>query len=469
MSPKQLEFHNHSAQDKDGNPVVAYTYYGGGMGGGKSHAIGASALWKAVCEPGAQIAVFRLRETDVVSTTLKVFLGKVCVPGSELWNWCGIDWNKSKNTFTIHRNEKAGVPPSQIHFFGLTTSGGANSESFGKLLSDEFTHVYIDEAYEIDEDVMGILPTRVRLSRPWMKYSYSIKICSNPAPGWIYEWFIGNPIPNSKFIQALFTDNMRNLPQEYSTAFDRMTDAQKRRFKDGDHNAFDGQVWVGGVKDLHMIEELKYDLMDPDEWKFCQSVDPGLDDPTAALWGVYNKSHDLLIVAKEYQLNEMEVSEHAERFRIVENELGFRYHIDRVIDPAAGQRSLASADMMNNVIRLFKRHRIYFKRAANNLSIKTISMQERLNVDPNRVHPITGRFGCPGILFVDGKTAKTVKAISGMMWDEKRGEKPRWKNKNKHLVDCATYMTAHFSKSKSLKSLLPKENGNDESEDEHFS
>lgn len=448
MSPKQLEFHNHAEVDKDGNPVIAYTYYGGGMGGGKSHAIGASALWKAVFEPGAQIAVFRLRETDVISTTLKVFLGKVCIPGSELWNWCGIDWNKSKNTFTISRNQKPGVPPSQIHFFGLTTSGGSNSESFGKLLSDEFTHVYIDEAYEIDEDIMGILPTRVRLSRPGMKYSYSIKICSNPAPGWIYEWFIGTPIPNSKFIQALFTDNLRNLPQEYASSFDRMTEAQRRRFKDGDHNAFDGQVWPGGVGDKHLIDPIEVASLRPEEWKFIQSVDPGLNDPTAALWCVYNYENDLLIVLQEYELEETDVSDHATRFKIIESQIPFQYHVTRIIDPAAGQRSLASTDMASNVLRLFKRHGLYYKRAANSIQIKTISMNERLANSPLRCHPLTGKPGCPGILFVEEATKKTRKAISGMMWEETRGEKPKWKNRNKHLVDCATYATAHLSRSK---------------------
>jgi len=143
----------------------------------------------------------------------------------------------------------------------------------------------------------------------------------------------------------------------------------------------------------------------------------------------------------------LDVSDHAARFKIIENQIPFRYHVTRRIDPAACQRSLASSDKASNVMRLFKRHGFYYKPAANSLDIKTCSMWERLQVSQTRPHPFTGVLGCPGILFVEPTTVKTRKAISAMMWDDKKGEKPKWRNTNKHLVDTATYMTGHLARS----------------------
>lgn len=451
LNPKQLQFHQHQEYGASGRPALTYTYYGGAMGGGKSYAIGASALLSAVEEPGNLVAVFRMKRDDVMKTTMRVFLEHICPEGSDLWRELGIEYNKQSGLMTLHNIKWDNLIPSQIYWGGLLSNSGGQDDSAKKLFSSQWGRIYGDEAFEFPENVINNLTHRMRLQRRGTYYRRAMKFASNPAPCWLSDWFIHEQRPRHLFIPANYQDNLANLPDDYVDAFEKLSPLDQRRYRDGDHAAFEGQVWTGGVSRIHMLPhiQLHQSNFPADQgWELWHSVDPGLNDPTAALWAYYHRPSDTLIFIHEYYVKGLSVQEHAANFKVIEERWGWgasKRFVFRLIDPAAGQRSLASADKDLTVLRLFKREGLYYKRATNSIGVKTVSMEERLRTDDGRAHPLTGDLSAPGVFFVEPTTKLTCRHISGMMWETKGG-KDGWRDVNKHLPDAATYLTAALSK-----------------------
>lgn len=489
LNPKQWRFHEHCGPyrivgNREGYEL-SYTLYGGAASGGKTHAICESALLTAQEEPGSVIAIMRNTRVNLEASTLRgVFLQYVCKENGPRWNSLAIDWNKQDNIMTLHGTEdrKRGLPPSQIWWIGAQSGDGQRDKSWEKFLSTQFSRMYLDEACQINESVVNVLPSRIRLHRPGKLirmepiyqrdetgrvvtdakgepvvlreeprhgYRLGIKMASNPSPNWLKTWFVDEKRKNHLFIPAFISDNRHNLSVGYEDTFDTMSDVMKRRMLDGDWSAFDDQVFPGGVSAAHRIHELDLSVISPNWWSAIMACDPGLNDPTAAVWAIYRFDGDFqtIIFLADYQQRESTVENHAVNFRRIEERLGLNRwpSITRLIDPDANKRTLAGGTT-KTVRSMFLDHGLNFSNAPNSTEAKTFSMSSMLKPSDETCHPITGQRGCPKVFWNMPACSESAAAINALEWDTSvsRDGSQSWTNKNKHLPDVTTYITAYL-------------------------
>jgi hypothetical protein len=487
LNPKQYRFHAHCGNyvrigEREGYEF-SYTLYGGAAGGGKTHAICESALLTASEEPGSVIAIMRNTRVNLEASTLRgVFLQFVCPEGSDKWNRLGIDWNKQDNIMTLHgtADPSRDLPPSQIWWLGAQSGDGQRDKSWEKFLSTQFSRIYCDEGGQLQESTVEILPSRCRLHRPGVVirnepvfkrdplgnlvtdgngdpvvdrveprrgYRLGIKFASNPSPNWLKTWFLDEKRYNHLFIPAGIGDNLHNLPIDYRRQFDSMPDYLRRRMLDGDWTAFEGQVWPGGVTPIHRLEGLELSSLSPKWWSAIMAVDPGLNDPTAAVWAVYRFDDDYqaIVFLADYLQREATVESHAANFRLIETRLGLdRWpSITRLIDPDANKRTL-SGGPTQNVRSMFADQDFHFVNAPNGTEAKTLSMARALRIDPDRRHPVTDEPGAPLVFWRFPDCKASAANLNALEWDNSasRDGTQQWANRNKHLPDVQSYVTA---------------------------
>ena len=488
MSPKQYEFHAHCGEYRDDGVLppgyeLSHDLFGGAAGGGKSRAICDSALLTAYEEPGSRIAILRKTKKSLDASTKQVFLDFACPEGGTKWTRLGISWNKQDDIMTLLATAAPDrdLPPSEIWWLGIQTSEGQRNEAWERFLSTQFSRIYIDEAAEAEEEIVAMFPTRCRLYRPGKiirleqiyrrdgagnietgpdgnpvvervepRYGYRLgmKYASNPAPNWLKRWFV-DPKPLRepyKFIQSKISDNRKNLPPGYEKTFERLPDYLRKRFLDGDWTAFEGQVFPGGVTELHVLRDIDPFSLSPKWWQIIQAVDPGLNDPTAAVWAAFrfDEHYRAIVFLEDYLERESTIEAHAMRFKAIEERLGLSRwrNIERIIDPEANKRSLTNVEQ--TVRSMFADCGLFYENAPNGTDAKTFSMAKALEIDTERRNPMTGETGAPLVYFTMPGCRRTASALTDLQWSSVCGGDggQEWVNRNKHLPDVATYITA---------------------------
>ncbi len=126
--------------------------------------------------------------------------------------------------------------------------------------------------------------------------------------------------------------------ERLSASFDEAT-LQTRRY--GRFGAREGLVYPEFDETLHVIEPFPV----PVSWQDTISIDPGLKNPLSAHWYAVDFDGNVYVVAEHYRAGE-DVDFHAAAIRAMCDRLGWKRdaqgRITALIDPAAGQRTLAS-------------------------------------------------------------------------------------------------------------------------------
>ncbi len=132
------------------------------------------------------------------------------------------------------------------------------------------------------------------------------------------------------------------LPQEeaerLTAAFDEAS-LQSRRY--GRFGAREGLVYPEFDDTLHVIEPFPI----PEAWQDTISIDPGLKNPLSAHWYAVDYDGNVYVVAEHYKAGE-DVDYHARAILEMCEKLNWKHdgrgRVQALIDPAAGQRTLAS-------------------------------------------------------------------------------------------------------------------------------
>ena len=192
---------------------------------------------------------------------------------------------------------------------GVSFGGGViafrNLDDASKYQSAEYAGIAIDELTKNTERTFHLL--RGSLRWPGLEDVFFVA-ATNPAPGWVRDWWISRRFPEElrseaeqfAFVPALPTDNP-NLSPSYWAMLDTLPPVLRAAWKDGD--------WFVGVEGLVYDTFTADNLTDaePDPARPIElAIDDGYVDPRATLFIQRRPGGDVLVFDELYQTKTLE-------------------------------------------------------------------------------------------------------------------------------------------------------------------
>lgn len=284
----------------------------GGVGSGKTYALCGEAITFGLEQPGSRIVVGRKEASTLAQTTEQVFLELL---PAELY---GASTPRRANN---HLRELILPNGTQYLFLEL--------KDWQKFKSLNIAGLFIDEADEISEEIYQGWSQRLRQREPTKEgRQYGIDkisrrmIClaSNPrGHNWMYRYFVDSSTrkEGSAYFTSTSLDNP-TLPIHFVEEQLQKPVNYIRRYVMCQFDNFAGQVYPEWSHAVHLVPEPK-NLKSFPIW---MGMDPGIKDPTAAVWMVYDYENKRLVVVREYEKTDMNAQQHMENWRVIEKELG---------------------------------------------------------------------------------------------------------------------------------------------------
>jgi len=224
-------------------------------------------------------------------------------------------------------------------------------------------------------------------------------------------------------------DPARDGAEWYKKARKGMPEASWRKEYEIDWFARSGQlVYPIFSRHIHVIDPFEI----PYTWTRYMAIDPGLRNPTAALWAAIDKE-DNVFIYDEYYVREKVIKEHCEAIKRKEKESDI-VRITRLIDPSSTGRSMINKRTNREE---YARYGIYCRPAINDLEVGINRVTFYLTPDVG---------GHPSLYFFS-TLKNTIKEISGYRWQQIDNEAATRKDppekpqkKCDHLMDCLRYI-----------------------------
>lgn len=441
-TPKQVIFRD---------SLEKYKLFGGGVGGGKSRAICAEALRLSFLYPYNRGFLCRAEAEAFRRTTLNTLLGAI----QEVEDMMGqkiIAHNGHNQT----KKEIHLINGSLIMYGGL----GVTPEDQDRIKSLEIGWYGVDEASEAPHKVVAMLKARLRLKLPDGTFPrYFGMYASNPEPGWLKDEFVtptqlGYPLEDHIFVQSLIRDNPW-LPPNYLDELKRDNPAPwVKRYVEGSWDAVEGQVWPDFDRNVHVYpnDHSDYEIPLPEEVKAepFGGLDHGQTNPTAFL-GAYTDADGNIFIYDEYYSKGL-VSLHCttilEKFEINDFET-----IEA--DPSMMAKTREKNGAPWSIFEEYDEYGISLSPANNSKEAGWNRVGEYLRVDPDHIHPITGKHGSPRIFF-SSRCRNLLTEVPEYIWkrlsDESSNPKEEARKLKDHACDALRYlvmsMPSPYSKSK---------------------
>ena len=375
-----------------------FTCYSGGFGNGKTTA---GCLRSLILSgfPGNFGLIGRMTYPELRDTTRKAFF-ELCPP-------------------EYYDPEKGGVWKTSENYLRLTNGSEIIFRHLDQISEQELRSLnlgwfYIDQAEEIGEKVFMILQSRLRLPRVPNRFGF---ITCNPEPGsWIHKRFKkpldeGTLPEDFDMIEASTYENKDNLPQDYiPSLIANFPEEMRKRYVDGLWEYFEGQIYPEFDRRVHVLSPFEI----PKEWEHLISIDHGMVNPTAVLWGAIDYDSNIFIYDEYYQPGI--VSQHA---RTILEKTGDQEISMWLIDPSTVARTREKDGMPWSVMEEYEDYGIYAIPANNERLAGINRVKEFLKIDPKRRHPKTGEVGSPR-LFIFSNCVNLLTEIPMYQWKKLR-------------------------------------------------
>ena len=263
-------------------------YYGGG-GSGKSYGAVQKIIIKALFNKRKVLVIRKVGNTlrHSIYAVFKSILGKLGHAFAE---------NKTEMTLTLFND-------SVFLFKGIDDPEKIKSIA-------DITDIVIEEASELTEDDFTQLDIRLR---PREEKYPQIFLMFNPVSkaNWVYEhWFL-QARENTKIIHSSYLDN-KFLTDDYKQMLEDLKNTNPSYYRIyclGEFATLDKLVFPIIEKRLVSAEEIK-------DMKFFCGMDFGFtNDPTAIIWGRYDKTNKAIYIIGEYFKRGMMNNEIAEKIK----------------------------------------------------------------------------------------------------------------------------------------------------------
>ena len=254
--------------------------YFGSAGSGKSYFIACKLILKALTYPGRRILICRKYGTTLKHSVMQII--KEVLLKYKIYDYCKIS---DHNRVYVLPNK------SELIFLGLDTEE--------KLLSiQDISDIWVEEATEVEKDIVEQLNLRMRGSKP----NQTIFLSFNPISQhhWLHEFCTENTPKSFKLIHSTYKDN-RFLPEEYIESMDGLYLTNPRKavvYCDGQWgNDPDGMVFQNvKVKafDINALMERRLEIR--------IGCDTGFIDSTAVIVSLFDHaSRECYIIQEIYK------------------------------------------------------------------------------------------------------------------------------------------------------------------------
>lgn len=400
-----------------------YSLFSGGFGSGKTVALVLKALLLSQIMPGNFGLVGRLTYPELRDTTQKTFF-EFCPPDWYAPERGGV-WNKTENYIKLYNG-------SEIIFRHL------DAVSEKELLSLNLGWFGIDQAEEISESVFQVLQSRLRHNKVDRRYGFLI--CNPAGHNWLWRRFhpdSKDKMKSAHYVESTTYDNKENLPEEYIKHMEESYSPEMvKRYLHGSWDVFEGQVFVEFDKKVHVIDP--FDI--PPHWERIVSIDHGLVNPTAVLWGAVDQDGNIFIYDEHYQEGRP-VSYHAD---IIKRRNRNQEISVTIIDPSTGAKTREKDGFPFSVIQEYNDFGVHPVPGNNDVQASINRIKEFLKIKENRFHPVTGEQGSPRLFFFKN-CENTIEEMSKYHWKKTRTLAPRnpleqTTDIDDHTVDALRYM-----------------------------
>lgn len=332
------------------------------------------------------------------------------------------------------------------------------SNSHKDYLSKQYTELLLDEASQFEQEQFDELDGRVRSGDPVLKHLRRTRLCSNPAPGWLKDYFVtpepkGNVLLKRKvidpltgefewktrlFLPARLDDNPdKAFVKDYKFKLLGKPSHMRARYLYGDWDSMEGGYFEDDYNPgIHVIEPFKI----PREWPKFRAMDWGYKAPGTIGWFALDPD-DNLYLFYEFNFRLMTDAEVAKRLIEIEKKFGFwndRHRRSRLSGVADTQLWEERGDSGKSKAAVFSDHGVFWQ-AADKASLQRGAerITERLrDHDEKR---------CPALLVFEG--CKQSRAMfSGIQVDENDSTVPDKRSPLKHWLDMIAYGCARASR-----------------------
>ncbi len=401
-----LNFENNPIQREFVFNRHKFSAFYGGIRNGKTIGACGRVLWLADAMPGNVILIGRKTYQELFDTTanelfklVKKRNGGTLNPGPYVLKWDAKWYNLELKT----RGE-----PSTIRF--------RYADNPDLMLGQELGAYYLDQAEEIDEELVSHLESRLsywnaaRTKEFAKKYGFKPKsfgfITGNPDPGWVFDRIKANPETHYYLYEASTEANRANLGEGYIEELLKTKPADwVKRFVEGSWDVRGGQVYPEFNENIHGIESFPIPL----HWPRFISLDWGYRHKTVVLWGALDEEGNVYIY-KEMSVNQQLASTVAKNvYKECEDDPVERTDLGEIIvymDPSTDRMG---GQVNRTVMDEFAVNGILARRANNNVDAGILKVAEFLHVRPDTSKPKLFLFKrrCP----------ETIKCMKRYMWN----------------------------------------------------
>lgn len=310
-----------------------------------------------------------------------------------------------------------------------------------ELLSMNLGWFFIDQAEEIGINVWRILQSRLRLNRVPNRFGF---IACNPEPGhWIEKVFknpydLGTLGKDYFYVESSSYENPY-LPKEYiQTLIDSYPEEMRKRYIEGKWVAFEDMIYKEFDPSLHVVPGFTI----PDGWERIISLDHGMVNPTAVLWGALDFDGNVYIYDEYYSPGL--VSEHARAINMKSRNQNISMWL---IDPSTQAKTREKEGRPYSIIEEYEDYGLYFTPAMNQKLAGINRVREFLKPDPKRINPRTRVKPSPR-LFIFQNCVNTITEMKAYKWRKYRSlanrnapEEPV--DYQDHAMDALYYMVLY--------------------------
>ena len=328
---------------------------------------------------------------------------------------------------------------SQIIF----TSFEGTVDALEKWASSNLGWYFIDQAEQANEAIYVKLNERMRrmpsARQAWMIANFSPDIPQQA--GWLWRFFSEDSEEhreNHWYTDDMPTDaNKANLPPDYkATMKQTMHPEDYARLVTGEQSEMQMSkaVFPGFSQDVNVIEHQE----SPPHWCRGIGLDPGLSNPTAFVECAFSPNGDVYVY-NEYEEKNRSVSQEAMVLRNLITPQHSFFFMDAI--DGAKRNKVTMTSLQAEYIA----HGIPFELAPREVLPGVQRMQEYFRVDPDRIHPFTGKRGAPRLL-ISERCPRLIRAILLYRFEERKthtllaNEPEKFRKWQDHLVDALRFL-----------------------------